>query len=131
MRALGSIKRGLLLRLAIIIASPFILLIGSILLDQIPMRAARPPAQLITIEDFEIWKRKELIATATLEDQGIRYTVLLGPAGRYLASGPSAYLFDERGHFVDWTADMGDLATVKKRIYLNGGRLQNYKRENR
>ena len=37
------------------------------------------------------------------------YYQLLGPAGRWLSSGPSAYAFDERENFVGWSVDSGDV----------------------
>ncbi len=39
------------------------------------------------------------------------YYRVTGPAGRYLASGPSAYTFDSHGKFISWTADVGDFLT--------------------
>lgn len=63
------------------------------------------------------------------ENSGKTYTVMLAPAGRYMASGPSAYLFDDKGQFVDWTADMGDHYTVKNHFNLTGG-VMNFTREN-
>ena len=104
---------------------------GCLLLDQIRMSAARPPAELKSIEDFRAWKRGTIMGSGTFEDSGVTYTVMLGPTGRYLASGPSAYLFDEQGQFVDWTADMGDLCTVKKRFDLTSGHVKNISREKR
>ena len=65
---------------------------------------------------------------ATYENSGITYTVMLAPAGRWLASGPSAYLFDPNGNFIDWTADMGDYYTVQKRFDLTGG-VKNFQRK--
>ena len=112
MPARRSPKRTLL-RIGVIVAAPILLLGGCLLLDQIRMSAARPPAELKSIEDFRAWKRGTIMGSGTFEDSGVTYTVMLGPTGRYLASGPSAYLFDEQGQFVDWTADMGDLCTVK------------------
>ena len=65
----------------------------------------------------------------TFESAGVTYTVMLAPAGRYLASGPSAYLFDGTGQFVDWTADMGDFYTVKNGFDLTSGHVKNVTRE--
>lgn len=65
----------------------------------------------------------------TFENAGVTYTVMLGPAGRYLASGPSAYLFDQHGQFVDWTPDMGDVSTTKNGFDLTSGRVRNIKYE--
>jgi len=36
------------------------------------------------------------------------YYQITGPAGRYVASGPSAYTFDAQGRFIGWSSDMGD-----------------------
>jgi hypothetical protein len=125
MKALESIKR-MLFPIGIILA----LLFGSILIDLIPLSAARPPADLKTIEDFRAWKHGHIIGKGTFPNSGVTYTVMLGPAGRYLESGPAAYLFDEQGTFVDWTADMGDLFTVKNRFNLTSGNVINIKLEN-
>ena len=65
----------------------------------------------------------------TFETSGVTYTVILAPAGRFLASGPSAYLFDGKGQFVDWTADMGDFYTVRNRFDLTSGHVKDIKRE--
>jgi hypothetical protein len=65
----------------------------------------------------------------TFERAGVTYTVMLAPAGRFAASGPSAYLFDEHERFVDWTADMGDFYTVKNNFDLTSGHVKNIKHE--
>lgn len=103
------------------------LLLGSILLDQIPASAARPPKTLKTLDDFKVWKEGKIKGEGTFVSSGVFYTVMLAPAGRYLASGPSAYLFDERGRFVDWTADMGDFYTVRNRFDLTSGNVKIHK----
>lgn len=123
-----SLKRTLF-RIGIILVVPFGLLVGSLLVDQIPLSAARPPKKLKTIEDFQAWKRGAIKGRGTFESSGVAYTVMLAPAGRYLASGPSAYLFDAHGQFVDWTADMGDSYTVKNRFDLRGGHVKNIEHE--
>jgi hypothetical protein len=102
---------------------------ASLLFDQIPLSAARPPKSLKTLEGFQEWKRGKIEGKGTFENSGVTYTVMLAPAGRYLASGPSAYLFDETGQFVDWTADMGDYYTVKNRFNLTSGNVRNIERE--
>lgn len=104
------------------------LLVGAVFLDRIPLSAARPPQGLRTIEEFKVWKQGQIEGQGTFENAGVTYTVLLAPAGRYLASGPSAYLFDEHGQFVDWTADMGDLFTAKNRFDLTSGHVKDIAR---
>lgn len=115
--------------LFLILGSGLALLFGSILLDQIPLSTARPPQGLQTIEQFKIWKQGKIMGQGTYQHSGVTYTVMLAPAGRYLASGPSAYLFDEQGRFVDWTSDMGDIYTRKNRYDLTSGRVKNITHE--
>ena len=125
-----SRKRGWL-RTTILIATPVALLGGCLLLDhvdRIPMRAARPPSSMATIEDFRAWKGPAIKATGTYESTGVTYTVVLAPAGRHLASGASAYLFDPQGRFVDWTSDMGDFPTVRLGFDLTSGCVKNIQR---
>lgn len=124
-----KISKRVLLRIGIVAATPFLLLGGCLLMDRIPMAAARPPGNLKTLEDFQAWKRGSIIGTGIYENSGVTYTVMLAPAGRYLASGCSAYLFNEQGQFVDWTADMGDFFTVKNRFDLTSGNVKNIRRE--
>src|ERR1041385_6221086 len=100
-----------LCRIGVSIAVPILLLGGCLLMDRIPMSAARPPKRIRTIEDSRTWKAGRIMGKGTFESAGVGYTVMLAPAGRFLASAPSGYLFDQRGQFVDWTADMGDFCT--------------------
>ena len=78
-----------------------------------------------TIQNFEAWKNGSIMGRGTFETGGMTYTVMLAPAGRSLASGPSAYLFDEKGLFVDWTGDMGDHYTTKNHFDLTSGHVKN------
>ena len=117
------------LRATILIATPVVLLGGCLLLDGIPMRAARPPKNMATIEDFRVWKGPAIKGTGTYESAGVTYTVVFAPAGRLHASGPSAYLFDPQGRFIDWTSDTGDFPTVRFGFDLTSGRVKNIQRE--
>ena len=108
--------------------TPVLLLGGCLLMDQISMASARPPKTIKTIEDFRTWKGGSNIREGTFENSGVKYTVMLAPAGRYLASGPSAYMFNEQGQFVDWTPDTGDSYTVKNRFDLASGHVRNITR---
>ena len=123
-----AIKRTVIM-VGVIVAIPICLLGGCILLDQIPLSAARPPKDLKTIEDFRSWKGGAIMGKGIFESSSVTYTVMLAPAGRYLPSGPSAYLFDDKGQFVDWTADMGDYYTVKNHFDLTSGHVKNIERE--
>ena len=123
-----SIKR-ILRRVGMGLLALIGLLLLSVLVDRIPLSAARPPKDLKTLEEFRTWKQGNIKGNGTFENSGVTYTVMLAPAGRYLASGPSAYLFNEKGQFVDWTADMGDFYTVKNRFDLTSGNVKNIERE--
>jgi hypothetical protein len=121
--------RRKLFRIGIILAVPVLLFGTPLLLSFIFMAEALPPKKLKTIEQFETWKRGSIRGRGTFESSGVVYQVVLAPSGRFLASGPSAYLFDEHGLFVDWTADMGDFYTVKNRFDLTSGNVKNIRRE--
>lgn len=86
--------------------------------------AARPPKGLETIADFKDWKPSST-RNGTFEHSGETFTVMFGPAGRFLPSGPSAYLFNKNGDFIDWTPDMGDCYTIKHKFNLTGGNVKN------
>jgi hypothetical protein len=101
---------------------------GFILLDSIPLSDARPPENLQTLEEFRAWKAGRILGRGTYTTAGATYTVMLGPPGRYLASGPAAYLFDNSGRFVDWTSDKGDHPTVRHHFDLSGA-IENFERE--
>ena len=128
MKKLSHFKRNLLWAGGSL-AGSILLLIGAVFVDTIPAGAAIPPDDIRTLEDFQKWKGNEILGKGTYEQAGVIYSVILAPAGRSLASGPSAYLFDEKGRFVDWTGDMGDLSTVKHRFRLMDGQVRNIKLE--
>jgi hypothetical protein len=107
-----------LFRVVVAIAVPVLVFGGAVLME---MSAARPPRDLRTIEEFQEWKAGSIVGSGTFQNSGVKYRVMLAPAGRFWPSGPAAYLFDEQGRFVDWTADMGDFSTVKNGFELNGG----------
>ncbi len=100
---------------------PTLLFAASFIVDAHLLSKARPPKQIATLEDFRKWKVGRIMGHGTYERSRMIYTVMLAPTGRCLASGPSGYLFDPQGRFVDWTSDMGDFYTVSNRFSLTGG----------
>jgi len=118
------LNKRTLTQIGIALAATAGLLVGCLSLDLIPMSAAKPPPKLKTLQDFRAWKRGSVMGMRTFTNSGKAYTVMLAPAGRFLASGPSAYLFDKDGRFIDWTADMGDLPTVYNRWDLTSGHVK-------
>ena len=110
---------------------PVVLLGGCLVLDARLLSAARPPEGMRTIEDFRVWQGKVNKGGERIyENSGQTYIVMTGPAGRSLASGPSAYLFDTNGQFIDWTSDMGDHRTKKFGFDLTGGVVKRVGRTN-
>lgn len=89
-----------------------------------------PPENLKTLSDFKTWQAGSIRGWGTYETSSQKLTVMCGPYWSLLPSGPAAYLFDETGHFVDWTPDMGDALTEKYRYDLSSGNFKNYKPEN-
>jgi len=102
---------------------------GCFVLDSISISKAKPPESVRTIEDLKAWKKGEIRGRGIFVHGGVAYTVMLGRGARSMASGPSAYLFDTNGEFVDWTADMGDFYTVKYHFNLTGGNVVNIERQ--
>ena len=66
-----------------------------------------PPWSMLTLDDFRKW-RPQYDKAFRVEAGGSAYYLVHGERGRLLASGPSGYVFDERGNFVGWIRDTGD-----------------------
>lgn len=66
-----------------------------------------PPWSVLTVDDFRKW-RPQYDKAYRVEAGGSAYYLVHGERGRLLASGPSGYVFDERGNFVGWIRDTGD-----------------------
>jgi len=84
-----------------------VLLLASFVLDFFLVREATPPTSVIDIKTFFAWKPNPSGAVRVNVGNTVYYQ-LLGPAGRTLASGQSAYAFDSTGKFIGWTKDAGD-----------------------
>ena len=69
--------------------------------------AVEPPWSVQTLDDFRKW-RPQYDKAFRSEAGGAAYYLVHGERGRVLASGPSGYVFDERGNFVGWILDTGD-----------------------
>jgi hypothetical protein len=89
---------------------PVLLLIGCIAADQIPHSRATPPKSVTDVSSCLAWLRKPMGAYKITDGDLVYYRVT-GPAGRFVASGPSAYTFDSHGKYIGWTADMDDFPT--------------------
>ena len=69
--------------------------------------SVEPPWSVLTLDDFRKW-RPQYDKAFRAEAGGAAYYLVHGERGRLLASGPSGYVFDERGNFVGWIRDTGD-----------------------
>jgi len=70
-------------------------------------RALTPPWSVRTLDDFRKW-RPQFDQALKLEARSATYYLVFGEPARVLASGKSAYLFDERGTLLGWVRDIGD-----------------------
>jgi hypothetical protein len=96
--------------ICVAVGVPLLLLIGCIAADQIPRSRATPPKSVTDVSSCLGWLQKPMAAYKITDVELVYYRVT-GPAGRFLASGPSAYTFDSHGKFIGWTADVGDFPT--------------------
>ena len=96
--------------ICVVVGVPILLLFGCIAADTIPYSRAKPPKTVTDISSCLAWLQKPMGAYKITDGDVVYYRVT-GPAGRYLASGPSGYTFDSHGKFVGWTADVGDYST--------------------
>lgn len=90
------------------LALPALMIGGCLAVDQISGAKARPPKSVVDIRSCVAWLQRPLGAYRVTVNGKIYYQIT-GPAGRFLASGPAAYTFDEKGHYVGWCADMGEV----------------------
>jgi len=73
------------------------------------------PRGIGTLRDYIAW-RPESKCVAMTDSQGREYVIAYGPfAGVLLASGPSAYVFDDEGQFTEWSSDIGDSPRFDKK----------------
>ena len=112
------------MRWIVILGLPLVVFASCVAYDRAFMARARPPEGLATLEQFRRWKGAAVIRQGTFESAGRTYTVMMGPAGRSLPSGPAAYLFDEQGRFIDWSSDIGDAPSYRLHFDLGGGRVR-------
>ena len=75
--------------------------------DRALARSIQPPFSVETLADFRNW-RPQYDQALKLEARGATYYLVFGERARMLASGKSAYLFDERGTLLGWVRDIGD-----------------------
>jgi len=107
----------------IVVAVLFLWLLASLIPDYVYYMPRAKPSQSVTnLQSFFEWKPEPKWAWKVTVSNSVYYQ-LSGPAGRSLASGPSAYAFDASGRYIGWTADSGDFFTPKI-IYASGAKRE-------
>ena len=115
MKALLKLAKYLVIFLSVC----FLLLIASLIPDFVYfMPRAKPPPGMTDWLTFFEWKPEPMGAFRVSTTNGTYYQ-LLGPAGRWLPSGPAAYSFDAQGNFIVWSADSGDFYSPRV-VYVPG-----------
>src|SRR5450432_3295039 len=82
----------------------FFLAVCDIVFEKITYSRAKPPENVTDIASCLIWLKQPMSARRITTDKTVYYQII-GPAGYYAASGPSAYSFDSQGRFIGWTPD--------------------------
>jgi hypothetical protein len=85
-----------------------VLLIGAWLAaERFFYRRTVPPTKVTDINSFLQWRRPTR-DPVVVQGPGGEHLLVMGPGGGVLPSGPSAYVFDCRGHLIEWSSDIGD-----------------------
>jgi hypothetical protein len=89
---------------------PLVLMIGCVATGMVRQSSATPPKSVTDVESCLAWLKQPGRAWRITSGEDVYYQVW-GPTGVPLPSGPSGYTFDSRGNFIDWSPDVGDIAT--------------------
>jgi hypothetical protein len=68
-----------------------------------------PTGRISTLDEYLAW-RPSAQQFAKVDLNGRQHMIAYGPMSSWLllSSGPSAYVFDDKGRLVDWSSDIGD-----------------------
>src|SRR5436190_17451546 len=94
-----------------------VLIGGCVAAEYISHRLANPSGHVSTLREYLAW-RPSAEQFAAVDVNGKAYVIAYGgPTSSWLllSSGPSAYVFDDTGRLVDWSADIGDDPTFDGR----------------
>jgi hypothetical protein len=84
-----------------------LLICGGLVFEFVSTRRLNPAGHASNLNEYLLW-RPSANEFATIDVDGRRHVIAYGPSAGLLASGPSAYVFDDTGQLVDWSADIGD-----------------------
>jgi hypothetical protein len=93
--------------IAVALGLMLLLLFASIAVDLFFKWRATPPASMRTFDDFLAWQTKSRWLGLTQEN-GETFIVARGPDAGTSQSGPTVYVFDSSGRYLDWTTARGD-----------------------
>jgi hypothetical protein len=80
---------------------------GGIVFECVSTLRQNPAGHASTLKEYLQW-RPTASQFGTVDVQGKQHIIAYGRASGLLASGPPAYVFDDTGQLVDWSADIGD-----------------------
>ena len=92
-------------------------------IETVAHRRVDPSGRASTLGEYLVWRPREQ-RFARIESDGRSHIIAYGPVSSWLllSSGPSAYVFDEAGRLVDWSADIGDDPHFDTRWNAQGAR---------
>jgi hypothetical protein len=106
-----------------------VLLGGCVATELACYRRIVPDGRAATLAEYLAW-RPSAAEFAVVETAGTRHVIAYGPKrSPMLASGPSAYVFDDTGRMVDWSADIGDDPAFDERWDAQGRGDRRVRRE--
>lgn len=90
---------------------------GCLTTEYASRRRVRPTGRAGTLREYLAWRPTAGRFAAVTVGGGEEHVIAYGPASSWLlmSSGPSAYVFDEKGRLVDWSYDIGDDPTFDGR----------------
>ena len=96
---------------------------GCFTIETVSRGRVNPSGRASTLSEYLTW-RSAASQFAAIEINGKEHVIAYGPWSSWLllSSGPSAYVFDETGRLVDWSADIGDVSRFDDRWYAQRAR---------
>src|SRR5438093_1112284 len=87
----------------------FVVIAGCIVTEYVSHQRVVPPDHVKSLAAFLEW-RPSINEFTVVNVNGSEHVIAYGPWSGILLlpSGPSAYVFDRSGKFVDWSSDIGD-----------------------
>jgi hypothetical protein len=88
---------------------------GCFATEYVTHRRLNPTGRVSSLSEYLAWRPSATWSPsaadfAVVDVDGKQHVIAYGPKNSWLllASGPSAYIFDDTGRLVDWSSDIGD-----------------------